>query len=311
MGITRIWISVSIEFDIERIMKSIIESVTLECCSYSQLNLIHDKVKRVLVHKRFLLVLDGYWSESHGDWEILSSLFNGGQSGSLVIVTTQSDTVSSIVGTVPAHRLQCLSDDECWQLMRQRAFLNKNFTNIERMEFIGREISMKCKGLPLAAKALGSVLNHRDTEKEWDAIQNSELWDLHQFRDEISPALLLSFNYLPVRLKKCFAYCSIFPPDHEFEREDLVLLWMAEGFIQPKEGRMLADIGNDYFDDLLGRCFFQLSGTSGYKMHNVIHLLAHMVSVDICLRMKVDDDSQYCLPLGRNIRHLSVHHDGP
>ncbi|KAL6329407.1 hypothetical protein AAG906_017724 [Vitis piasezkii] len=36
---------------------------------------------------------------------------------------------------------------------------------------------------------------------------------------------------------RCFAYCSIFPKDYEFEKENLILLWMAEGFLQQFESK--------------------------------------------------------------------------
>ena len=63
----------------------------------------------------------------------------------------------------------------------------------------------------------------------------SETWDLPNV--DVFPALRLSYSFLPSHLKRCFAYCSIFPKDYEFEKEKLILLWMVEGFLHESEGK--------------------------------------------------------------------------
>ncbi|CBI35146.3 unnamed protein product, partial [Vitis vinifera] len=46
-------------------------------------------------------------------------------------------------------------------------------------------------------------------------------------------------------LARCFAYCSIFPKDYVFEKEKLVLLWMAEGFLDgSKRGETIEEFGS-------------------------------------------------------------------
>ncbi|KAL6329623.1 hypothetical protein AAG906_022813 [Vitis piasezkii] len=68
---------------------------------------------------------------------------------------------------------------------------------------------------------------------EWEQILESEIWGLQDH--EILPSLLLSYQDLPLHLKKCLAYCSIFPKDHEFDKDTLILLWMA-GLLQFSKG---------------------------------------------------------------------------
>ena len=137
----------------------------------------------------------------------------------------------------------------------------------------------------------------------------SKLWDLPKYKTEVFPALRLSYNYLSAPLKRCFAYCSIFPHNYEFEKDDLVHLWMAEGFIQPQGMKRIEDIGNDYFDNLLWRCFFHVPhfdylDQPVYHMHGLIHELAQLVSTDICFQMK--DGMSPLLPIFRNARHSSL-----
>lgn len=55
---------------------------------------------------------------------------------------------------------------------------------------------------------------------------------------------------LPKELKKCFAYCTLFPANHKFGEENLMLLWLAEGLIHPMDERSLSCIGKQYFKNL-------------------------------------------------------------
>ncbi|KAG8372199.1 hypothetical protein BUALT_Bualt12G0041700 [Buddleja alternifolia] len=198
------------------------------------------------------------------------------------------------------------SDNDCWNLIKQIAFFRKE--NKENLESLGQEIAKKCKSLPLAAKTLGRVLHCKSSEDEWHSILKSELWDLPQDRNSVYPSLMLSYLYLPPHLKKCFAYCSIFPQNHEFELEELVLLWMEEGFIQPGGERRMEDIGDDYFNDLHSRCCFTQGKNSSnkiiYKMHDLIHDLARLVSTDTCFQMKTNH-----YPLFGNACHLDLPHN--
>ena len=262
--------------------------------------------------KKFLLVLNNFWNEKHDDWEILSLHFRYGELGSRVIVTTRSTLALSIVCTGLEYNLQHLFDEDCWEVMKQMAFLELNIQVPEKLEQIGKEIAKKCKGLPLAAKTLGSFLHSKCDEKDWYSILESAFWDLEQDKNGIIPFLALSYYHLLAHLKKYFAYCSIFLQNHEFEVDDLILLWIVEGFVEPNSGRRLEDIGKDYFKDLLWRSLFQClfdnpNSPEICKMHDLIHGMAQSVSSNVCYRMEIESMNWY--PSYGNILHLSLSHD--
>ncbi|KAE8705714.1 hypothetical protein F3Y22_tig00110418pilonHSYRG00100 [Hibiscus syriacus] len=102
---------------------------------------------------------------------------------------------------------------------------------VQDLEVIGKEIVKKCHSLPLVAKTDGGLLRSKRNVSEWRNVLESNLWDLSNGDDNIVPALLLSYHYLPSHLKRCFAYCAIFPKDYDFEIENMVLSWMAEGLL--------------------------------------------------------------------------------
>ncbi|PWA58163.1 NBS-LRR protein [Artemisia annua] len=91
-------------------------------------------------------------------------------------------------------------------------------------------------------------------------------------------------------LKQLFAYCSLFPKDYAFDKQDLVLLWMAEGFfhqLRPSKSTV-ERLGNQCFDELLSRSFFQHSPNdeSLFVMHDLMNDLATSVAGDFYFRLE-------------------------
>lgn len=280
----RAWAHVTEECDVFKLTQIIFESVTSKSCIFRGLNTLQVKLKEALMKKRFLLVLDDIW-QKFDIWDLLSGpLKDEGQSRSRVIVTTRNEHVASLMRPVFIHHLLRLEYDDCWRLFAKHAFNTSNSDDPILTE-IGKKIVMKCAGLPLAAKTLGCLLHSKVEAEEWDRILNSTIWDLPD-NDEsgcggILPALYLSYYHLPSHLKQCFAYCSIFPKGHKFEKEKLVLLWMAEGFLEhPNIKNSMEEVGHEYFCELLSRSFFQPSSSdeSCFVMHDLVNDLAQFAS---------------------------------
>ncbi|CAL5380203.1 unnamed protein product [Camellia sinensis] len=292
------WVCVSDEFDILKISKAILESITSKSCEFKELNQVQVQLKQNLVGKKILIVLDDVWDKKYNDWNVLKSPFNDGAPGSKIIVTTRDRDVASIMGTVQNHLLQHLSDDDCWSVFEQHAFGNRSLDANPNLVFIGRKIVGKCKGLPLVARTLGGLLRCKERDDEWEIVLNSKIWDLTEQGNEIPPALRLSYHHLPSHLKQCFAYCSILPKDYEFEEMELVFLWMAEGLLQQQNGeKRMEDLGVEYFRELQSRSFFQPSScgeSSKFVMHDLINDLAQSVAGHTCFRLedKLKDQEQ-------------------
>ncbi|CAL5331148.1 unnamed protein product [Camellia sinensis] len=292
------WVCVSDEFDILKITKAIYDSVTSQTCSSDNLDQAQVQLKQALAGKKFFIVLDDVWNKKYNDWNDLNSPFKDGAQGSKVVVTTRSRDVARMMATVELHDVEILSDEDCWSLFAQHAFENRSIDANPNLVSIGKKIVEKCKGLPLAAKTLSGLLRCKERDEEWVDVLCSKIWDLSHAESDILPALRLSYHHLPSHLKQCFAYCSIIPNDYEFEEEEIVLLWMAEGFIMQKREKQMEDVGGDYFRELLSRSFFQPSSTSKgskFVMHDLINDLAHVVARDTCFRLddKLKDQEQY------------------
>ncbi|KAJ3674774.1 hypothetical protein LUZ60_005390 [Juncus effusus] len=129
--------------------------------------------------KRFLIVLDDVWNEKPSLWHTLKAPFISMCSGK-IIVTTRNE--------------------------KQLAFECQDPNSNPGLLEIGREIVVKCGGLPLAVKALGSLLRFEADEESWREILDSEIWELDMRNNEILPALKISFDLL-IPLLITYAAC--------------------------------------------------------------------------------------------------------
>ncbi|KAH7576039.1 hypothetical protein JRO89_XS02G0280900 [Xanthoceras sorbifolium] len=310
----RAWSCVSDDFDIIRVTQAILQFIAPDTRDSSDLNKLQVELKGKLLGKKFLIVLDDIWSENPNKLESLLRPFKSNSPGGKIIVTTRSDNISSMVGTRPAYPLRGLSDDDCLSIFAHHSLGREGFNgHPEYLKKIGENIVKRCKGLPLAAKTLGGLLRN-NTSSYWEHVLNSKIWNLPTKEGDIMPALRLSYHYLPPHLKPCFAYCSLLPKDYEFEKEEIILLWMAQGFLQQKDSteEQMEDLGDSYFWELQSRSFFQQSSTGSsdtqrYVMHDLINDLAQWVAGEFLLRMEnvVEGDNNRERKISKNLRHLS------
>ncbi|XP_048495331.1 putative disease resistance RPP13-like protein 1 [Beta vulgaris subsp. vulgaris] len=286
------WTCVPEVFDVIKIMKSILNLLLEPNQHLEDLESNQTSLRKRVAKKRILIVLDDVWDENMivAGWQALLISLKSAAPGSTIIVTTSNEDIAKMLRPFYIHLLRELSHDDCWTLFRMHAFGDPCAAPEVKLEATGRELVAKCGGLPLAIKALAGLLCFSSDAKEWEIIKSSNMWDFPSCKKEILPALLLSYNYLPPHLKRCFAYCSIFPKNYNFDKEKLVLLWMAEGFIEQERNgnRRLEDIGSIYFRDLLARSFFQMSYSkkNHFVMHDLIHDLAAYIMGEFGLMLE-------------------------
>ncbi|XP_047978378.1 putative disease resistance protein RGA1 isoform X2 [Salvia hispanica] len=248
---------------------------------------ILEKLQEALKGKTFLLVLDDVWNDDVSKWEdfINSILGVTSTNGNGIIITTRSEKVASIVNPFHIHHLNGLSDEDCWSIIKAKTF-HKNGGVPSGFEMIGRKIAKRCQGLLLAANVVGGVLRGK-SEEELRFINENWLSD-GEGGESISKILKLSFDHLSSpSLKKCFTFCSVFPKGRAIMKEELIELWMAEGFLQPSRRDDMESVGNMFFNVLLHNSLLQVQRTNNYGgvwnygMHDLVHDLASSVLSNI------------------------------
>ncbi|XP_074291167.1 putative disease resistance protein RGA1 [Silene latifolia] len=293
----RLWACVSdhdqSKLDVKIILARILESATGEKYDQCSMEVVVSRVREVLASWRFLIVLDDLWTESRDELGKLVGHLVGGGEGSLVMVTTRSKETAKIVGNGVMYKLKGLSDENSWHLFQLMAFekvLDEARTNCYGdLINIGQEIVKICANVPLAIRVIGRLLYGQEKSK-WLTIQELGVANLREDRNGIKPILKLSYHNLESSLKSCFSYCSLYPKDWAIEKEVIISLWMAQGYIVPLEkGQSIEDAGEEYFSILLRRCFFQVVHQEkdgeivSFKLHDLMHDVALEVSEkEIC-----------------------------
>ncbi|XP_034928177.2 putative disease resistance protein RGA3 [Populus alba] len=315
----RIWVCVSDPFDEITIAKAILEDLKVKE-STQNLNKLQALVKLVqesISGKKFLLVLDDVWNEDSTKWEQLKDSLKYGLPGSRILVTTRNKNVASCMGSSPSTdilELGLLSTEECWSLFSQFACLEKTSKEYDNLKDIGRQIAAKCKGLPLAAKTLGSLLRFKRNRAEWESVLNSHLWEIKEAESKILAPLWLSYNDLPSDMRRCFSYCAVFPKDFTFKRDTLIKLWMAQGFLRETHNKEMEVMGRECFEALAARSLFQdfekdKGDGSIYacKMHDMVHDLAQNLTKNECFSVDIDGVSESKIDsFSRDARHSMV-----
>ncbi|PHU16259.1 hypothetical protein BC332_17464 [Capsicum chinense] len=300
------WICVSEPYDVVKITKELLQEISsFDSMFNNNLNKLQIRVKESLKGKRFLIVLDDVWSDNYSEWDELRSLFVQGDIGSKIIVTTRKESVALTMGNKQIS-MDILSSEVSWSLFERHAFENMNPKKHLELQEIGKQIAAKCKGLPLALKILAGMLLTKSEVEGWKRVLRSEIWELPE--NDILPALMLSYNDLPLHLKRCFSYCAIFPKDYPFCKEQVIQLWIANGLVQwLQKYETIEESGNPYFFELRSRSLFEMVPESSkrnpekFLMHDLVNDLAQIASSNLCIRLEENQDSHI---LERS-RHMS------
>ena len=277
----RVWVYVSKKFDLQRIGEIIISTVSrstsIEPSEWyitlkdGNLQSITEMLKSMLPTKKYLIVLDDMWEEGVDNLEKLKHMLQYGRKGSKIILTTRMQHVVDKldIGALASQgiirpvrksdqiNLSILSDDDCWNVMRQTPFWQDE--DLCGLEAIGRQIAKKCAGLPLLARSLGFLLSQHKSTAAWDDIMDKKIilgMEENTLLQEPLEHLMLSYYYMPLKFKLCFTYCAVYAKGFTIASDNLIQQWRALGYIQA-----IID-GKHCVDYLLGMSFLQISKTS-------------------------------------------------
>ncbi|KGN58559.1 disease resistance protein RGA2 [Cucumis sativus] len=292
-----VWVCVSEPFIVNKILLDILKNVKGAYISDGRdsKEVLLRELQKEMLGQSYFLVLDDVWNETFFLWDDLKYclLKITGNSNNSILVTTRSAEVAKIMGTCPSHLLSKLSDDQCWSLFKESANAY-GLSMTSNLGIIQKELVKKIGGVPLAARVLGRAVKFEGDVERWEEMLKNVLTTPLQEENFVLSILKLSVDRLPSSsVKQCFAYCSIFPKDFVFEKQELIQMWMAQGFLQPQQGRYnnttMENVGDIYFNILLSRCLFEFEDANKtrirdmigdyetreeYKMHDLVHDIA-------------------------------------
>ena len=293
---------------IKKIIYSFDPMYDLSCMT--SLETVHSELQKIIEGKRLLLVLDDVWDEIRVIWNCLRSVLSKGAPGSVVLVTTQLYSVANFVGTAGPVILDPLQTDDSWTLLKSYAFVDPcRSLSTEDLEEIGRKIAQRIPELPQLVKVIGATLRSKLEESHWSHLLNSWWWNISDnFEIRVISSLGSCYSVLPGHLRQCVVYCAIFPRNFVFEKDKLVQMWIANGFVQLNNSTgflRLEDVGGQWFDEIVNRGFLQPACKTGYIMHDLVWDFASAVSSNEChgINNKLKGVSQ-------DVRYLSIDMEG-
>lgn len=247
-----IWIAVSQRFDRRKVLLNIISILDRDAGQYQDMadDELADKIRQVLIEKRYLIVLDDVWA-SEALKEIISVLPKNSY-GSKVLLTTRDTNVANTCNEQP-HHLKFLSDDECWQLLQKK--ISRKCP--PESEPLGKDIAKRCNGLPLTVVLISGILNRTGrTRNDYERVLQSLSEGFILKELEICKNLIrTSYDTLPLNLKLCFLYCGAFPLGFEIPTWKLLRLWISEGFIQNRMTSTLEIVAAEHLKELVDKNF--------------------------------------------------------
>ncbi|KAH0692494.1 hypothetical protein KY285_019591 [Solanum tuberosum] len=286
---TRAWICVSQEYNTMDLLRNIIKSIqgrtkeTLDLLERMREEDLEIYLRDLLKEHKYLVVVDDVCQKEA--WESLKRAFPDSKNGSRVIITTRKEDVAERAderGFV--HKLRFLSQEESRDLFRRKLLDVRAM--VPKMESLAKDMVEKCRGLPLAIVVLSGLLSHKKGLNGWQKVKD-HLWkNIKEDKSiEISNILSLSYNDLSTALKQCFLYFGIFPEDREVRADNIIRLWMAEGFIPRGEERM-EEVTEGFLNELIRRSLVQMDYTfwervAACRVHDLLRDLAIQKALEV------------------------------
>ncbi|KAL3329452.1 hypothetical protein AABB24_036508 [Solanum stoloniferum] len=207
-------------------------------------DVLADMLRKRLMGKRYLIVLDDMWDCMA--WDDLRLCFPDVKNRSRIVVTTRLKKVSEQVKYLTdPYSLPFLTKEESCKLLQKKVFQKEDCP--PELQDVSQAVAVKCKGLPLVVILVAGIIKKRKMEESWWSEVKDALYDyLDRGSEEYSRATMqLSFDYLPDCLKPCLLYMGMFPEDAIIPVDKLASLWTAEGFVLDVES------AEDYLMDLI------------------------------------------------------------
>ncbi|KAH0664723.1 hypothetical protein KY285_025929 [Solanum tuberosum] len=269
----RAWCTVDQGYDERKLLDKIFNQVSDSDSKLSENIDVADKLRKQLLGKRYLIVLDDVW-----DTTILDELrrsFPEVNKGSRIILTTREKKVASHGKPyTDLLNLRLLRSEESWELLEKRAFGNESCP--DELLDVGKEIAENCKGLPLVVDLIAGVIAGREKKKSmWLEVVNN----LHSFilknEVEVMKVIEISYDHLPDHLKPCLLYFASWPKDTAVTIYEFKLLLDTGGFVEKTEMKSTEEMVKIYVDDLISSslviCFNEIGDEPTCQVHDLVH----------------------------------------
>ncbi|KAL8497688.1 hypothetical protein ACS0TY_021135 [Phlomoides rotata] len=309
------WCVVSQTYKTQRVLANILIHINSELDKDRILKLeeetLVEQIYKSLKGSRYLIVMDDIWDLNV--WEALRRCFPDDGNGSRILLTSRNKDVAPPNSII--HELPFLLDEQCWELLEKKVFGSR--TCPHELQGIGKKIAAKCCGLPLTVVVIAGVLSSVDEEEStWEEVGGSLASYIDGEDNSVMETLELSYNHLPDHLKPCFLYFGSFEEDKEISVENLMRLWVAEGFIRKENEKTTEDIAEEYLMELIDKSLVMVAerridgrGVKACVVHDLLRDLCLKKSKEEGLQKYLKSDYHTMYEKGQHVRTFFGGHD--
>nr|GMC80623.1 disease resistance protein RPM1-like [Ipomoea batatas] len=313
----RVWLTVSETFDVDELLKDAIRQLIKQTNQQLPQDFVAmntDKLKEfindILSGQRYIIVLDDIWKLSA--WMAFKIVFPDQSFGSRIVITTRNNEIGVFASQGKVYSLEPLSSKDSWTLFCRKTFLDNSCP--QHLVNISKNILKRCGGLPLAIVVIAGVLATKtESIEEWERFQhnlNIQLDSNAGGMKSMKNLLSLSYYDLPYYLKYCFLYLSIFPEDVIINKNIVIRLWIAEGFVRENNQQVKEEVAEAYLNELLHRNLIILAKNgrdgrmSGFRVHDILRevILSKLVEQNFTTIVTEQNTES-----SNNFRRLAIH----
>ncbi|KAM0835922.1 hypothetical protein ACQ4PT_062640 [Festuca glaucescens] len=304
------WVSFAPNLSISNILNLIIQRLEEGNVTYTREN-ARENIKEKLRETKYLLVIDGEVSST--EWKQILSDLPDGKAGSKVVQITQTKSEQSPATTQIV--LEDLTRDEATKLFLDTLFMEEKGEKYSTLvlkavrEDHEEDIYEITGGLPLAVVLLSGLLRTKEYPGEWKNVFKFLKEKAIQWK-RLDSVLSMCFDDLPHDLKSCLLYFAALPVNTLIRARSLVCMWMAEGFLRPRDGKQMEKVGEHYLKELIARRLvnlapmeYEASGDERVAVQSKVHsFLLNEAQEASFVEVHSGDD----IPILSNARRLSL-----
>ncbi|KAI9085644.1 hypothetical protein K1719_032487 [Acacia pycnantha] len=287
-----IWVVASKDADAGKIQYDILKKLRVQDDGWNdKANLLLNILKK----KKFVLLIDDLWERID---LVKLGVPSPKHHKCKVIFTTRLYERCGEMDANKVIEVKCLTPTIAFDLFKKTV----GETTLENSVIctLAEQMVNECQGLPLAVCAIGRAMANKANRSEWERA----LEVLRSYPSKIEGIVdvydLLEFSYdrLPNdTYKSCFLYCALFCEGYDIKKEELILLWIAEGFLAEFDYNIheARKHGEDIISKLKYTCLLKDGEKENtVKMHDVIRRMALWVACDQqkMTRFLVNDSSK-------------------
>ncbi|CAL4972372.1 unnamed protein product [Urochloa decumbens] len=295
---------------------------------------ISNQLYKSMAGRRYLVVIDG--SIAATDWNSLRASLPDEGNGSRVLLITDPVGLEAVGHAGPTYepvKPSRLSPEDTYELFRRRVFGRGDCPGRYRSRYY-QDVFRITRGLPLSIVVLAGVLRSKELPAEWDEVMaqlapaaaREQQQQQHKGSGsrgtttrhhggggaparEQHKIMSMAFDDLPHHLKSCFLYLAAMRESTAVDAARLVRLWVAEGFVRPRRGSTMEEVGQEYLKELISRCMVQLvdkdefGAVRAVSVHDRLHAFAQDEAQEACF-VESHDSTDVLAPA--TVRRLAV-----